>query len=43
MLEREKVQAVIEKYRELFEGEDGMDVAISVKGGVFLLFLQSGI
>lgn len=35
MLEREKVQAVIEKYRELFEGEDGMDVAISVKGEFF--------
>ena len=35
MTEREKVQMVIDKYRELFDGEDGMDVAISVKGEFF--------
>lgn len=35
MSEREKVQMIIEKYRELFDGEDGMDVAISVKGEFF--------
>jgi len=35
MTEREKVEAVIEKYKDMFAGEDGMDVAVSVKGDFF--------
>ena len=35
MSERDKIEQVIEKYRDLFDGEDGMDVAISVKGEFF--------
>ena len=35
MSERDKIEQVIEKCRELFDGEDGMDVAISVKGEFF--------
>lgn len=35
MTEKEKVLQVIEKYREFFDGEDGIDVAISAKGEFF--------
>lgn len=35
MTEKEKVLQVIEKYKEFFDGEDGIDVAISAKGEFF--------
>ena len=35
MSEREKVLQVIEKYKEFFDGKDGIDVAISAKGEFF--------
>lgn len=35
MSEKEKVLQVIEKYKEFFDGEDGIDVAISAKGEFF--------
>lgn len=35
MSEKEKVLQVVENYKEFFDGNDGIDVAISVKGEFF--------